>query len=393
MNKFLIPLLSVIVLACNPPEKYDLVRENVGVFDGERDLGIVNFAINADTIAEISTKPLKGDSVMDGTAKYLIPGMVNSHTHIWSLDSLKTGYHDGILANLNMHTGYELREDTFRLYRDSVGYPMYFGAGLAATVPNGHPTQFSPHMETINDSLSIEQWVDNRIANGSDFIKVIRESHQWFQYPPQPTLGYEQIRRIIDYSHSKGYKVVVHIGRLSEMVEIARLKPDGFVHMWSYKDQSEVTQVKIDIIRRSNAFVIPTAILQPQGFEFTKKQGEEAYQWAKENFLSSKEAIEGVRRMHEAGIMLVAGTDVGAGIGMNYGDDLLRELDLYSEAGLSNIEVLKTATGNAAKAFDIPVGLLQVGRKANMLLLNSNPIDDLDALKDINTIWKNGLTK
>ncbi|MBN2732542.1 MAG: amidohydrolase family protein, partial [Balneolaceae bacterium] len=61
---------------------------------------------------------------------------------------------------------------------------------------------------------------------------------------------------------------------------------------------------------------------------------------------------------------------------------------LYSEAGLSNLEVLKTATGNAAKAWDIPVGRLGVGSKANMVLLNGNPLENLEVLKDINTIWK-----
>lgn len=92
--------------------------------------------------------------------------------------------------------------------------------------------------------------------------------------------------------------------------------------------------------------------------------------------------------MHQAGIMIVAGTDAGATPTVNWGSDLLAELDLYSEAGLSNIEVLKTATGNAAKAWDIPVGRLSVGSKTNMVLINGNPVKSLEALEEIDRIWK-----
>jgi imidazolonepropionase-like amidohydrolase len=93
--------------------------------------------------------------------------------------------------------------------------------------------------------------------------------------------------------------------------------------------------------------------------------------------------------MHELGVMFVAGTDA-PNAGLNYGDDLLRELNLYKQAGMTNIEVLRACTGNAAKAFNIEVGLLKEGRKAHMVLLNSNPLNDLKALRDIHFIWKNG---
>lgn len=76
---------------------------------------------------------------------------------------------------------------------------------------------------------------------------------------------------------------------------------------------------------------------------------------------------------------------------LNRSSDLLAELDLYSKTGLSNLEVLKTASGNAAKAWDIPIGRLRVGSKTNMILLNGNPTKDLTALKDIDLIWNSAL--
>ncbi len=104
------------------------------------------------------------------------------------------------------------------------------------------------------------------------------------------------------------------------------------------------------------------------------------------------EIKKSIKKVHEAGITLLAGTDNG-NFDLNWGDDLINELIIYSQCGMSNVEVLKTATGNPSKAWRIPVGLLQVGSKANMLLLNGNPDENLEKLRDINTIWKKGMVE
>lgn len=394
MEKSIVYLFLIFMASCSQPAKYGLVIENVGFFNGEEDKGIVNVAINSDTIAAISTESLLSDSTIDGSGKYLIPGLVNSHTHIWRPEDLKAGYDVGILANIGTHASDETRDSLIKAKSKQEGYPFYYTSGIAATVPGGHPTQVSSNpIETINDSISVKEFVDNRIANGADFIKIVREDHEFFIFPAQPTLSYNQIEEIIDYTHSLGYKAVVHIGMLSEMVKIAEFKPDGFVHMWSYSDESELKDEHLGIIKESDAFVVPTALLIPRGFENSKIRGEKAVKWARENFIPVESALEGIRRMHQAGVMIVAGTDAGATPTVNWGSDLLAELDLYSEAGLSNLEVLKTATGNAAKAWDIPVGRLSIGSKTNMVLLNGNPVENLEALKDINTIWKAALAE
>lgn len=391
MKRYLvICLLTIVMVSCGPPSEYELVIKNVGLFNGEEDVGIVNIAINSDEIAAISTEEILSDSTIDGSGKYLIPGLVNSHTHIWRAEDLKAGYEVGILANIGTHASDEERDSLIKEKSKEEGYPFYYTSGIAATVPGGHPTQIHSYpIETINDTVSVKEFVDNRIANDADFIKIVREDHEFFIFPAQPTLSYGKIKEIIDYTHSLGYKAVVHIGMLSEMVKISEFKPDGFVHIWTYSDESELKDEHLEIIKESGAFVIPTAILIPRGFENSMLRGEEAHNWAIENFISVEVALEGIRRMHEAGIMIVAGTDAGATPTVNWDRDLLAEMDLYKEAGLSNLEVLKTATGNAAKAWDIPIGILGVGSKMNMVLLNGNPIDDLENLKKVEQVWKN----
>ena len=380
----------VISFGCSEPAKYNLVISNVGLFDGEIDRGIVNVAVSADTIATITTQALSGDSIIDGTGKYIIPGMVNAHVHASSPEELKASYSYGILANLNMHTGFEQRELQWKkMSMDSPGFPLFYGAGYAATVPNGHPTQFSPNMETITDSISVQKWVDNRIANGADYIKIIRENHPWMQFPAQPTLSYDLIRQIIVYSHGKGYMVVVHATQAKDFVEIAKFKPDGFVHMWDFKANSDLSENDYQTIANSGVFIIPTA-------GFSLKASEQNLlpamkEWIAENMLSLDERRDVVRKLHEHGIVIVAGTDAQVDQ-MNFGDDYYYELEIYKQAGLTNEEILRTATGNPAKAFDIPIGLIKEGSKANMVLLAGDPLKNLENLKRVEQVWKKGKT-
>ena len=391
MNRLiLIILLSLSIISCSKPIKYDLVIQNVGLFDGHQDKGTVNIAINHDSIAAITTEQVIGDSLINGSGKYVIPGLVNAHVHASTIEQLQAGYPLGILTLLNMHTGLEEREvDWKAISRDSVGFSTLYGSGHAATVPGGHPSQFSPGMETINDSLSIKDWVDNRIANDVDYIKIVREHHEWMGYPPPPTLSFEQIQELIEYAHSKGYKVVVHANTVEEMVKIAEFKPDGFVHMLDYKEDLPIPDSFYEQLVNNNTFVIPTG-----GIALKSMEGAPPFiqNWVSNNLLNAQERASIIKAMHEKGVLIVAGTDAQEGQ-MDFTEDYFLELELYKMAGLSNLEILKTATGNAAKAFDLPIGEIKEGRKATFVLLNANPLSNLSNLRDVDQVWKNGITK
>lgn len=391
MNRIItLSIFALSLLGCSQSIKYDVVVENVSLFDGFEDLGTVNVAINNDTIAAITTNKLEADSIIDGSGKFMIPGLVNAHVHASSLEDLKAGYPLGILTLLNMHTGLEERElEWKRLPKDSIGFSALYGAGQAATVPGGHPNQFSPNMETISDSLPIANWIQHRIDKKADYIKVIRENHEWMGYPPPPTLSYEQIQELIENAHSKGYKVVVHANTVEEMVKIAEFKPDGFVHMLDYKEDLPVTDSFYDKLAKNNVFVIPTAGMALKSMDEAPPFIQD---WVRNNLLNAQERATIIKQMHEKGILIVAGTDAQEGQ-MNFAEDYFLELELYKMAGLSNLEILRTATGNAAKAFDLPIGELKKGRKATFVILNNNPLDDLSNLREVEQVWKNGKTK
>ena len=391
MKQLITALVLPVLLSCAEPVRYDVVVSNVGLFDGNADRGVVHIGIEAGTIAAISTSPLTGDSVVDGTGKYVIPGLVNAHVHISTEEELTEGFAHGILANLNMHTGVEVREQGWRtLTREEPGYPLLFGAGHAATVPGRHPTQYSPGMETINDTMDIESWVDRRIAGGADYINIIRESQPFMGEPALPTLSLEQIAAIIRVVHARGLRAVVHTSTFEETAQIAELGADGFAHMAALARDYPPSDAQLATIRKSGAFIVPTAFMVPHGRETLAQAPPFMREWAAENLLNEEQNVDFLRRIHEAGIPIVAGTDA-PNTELNFGDDLFGELELYRQAGLSNLEVLRTATGNAAQAFGLPIGVLGEGTPASFVLLNGSPLDDLANPRSIAGLWQNGI--
>jgi enamidase len=98
-----------------------------------------------------------------------------------------------------------------------------------------------------------------------------------------------------------------------------------------------------------------------------------------------------VGRVHEAGGRIVAGTDTGAIRSLVPGFALHHELE-YLSVALSNMDVLRSATGRAAEAIRRDdLGTIEPGKRADMLLLRGNPLDDLSALRDIDTVIADGV--
>src|SRR5690606_16128194 len=128
-------------------------------------------------------KPLVSDSVIDGTGKYLVPGMVNSHAHTWEASHSKEAYRAGVLANMGMHASDPSRAGRMKELCLENGHAYYYTAVVSATDSDGHPTQINTRIETINDSVSVQQFVDHCIGEGADYIKIIKESSPWFENP------------------------------------------------------------------------------------------------------------------------------------------------------------------------------------------------------------------
>lgn len=100
--------------------------------------------------------------------------------------------------------------------------------------------------------------------------------------------------------------------------------------------------------------------------------------------------LQNVRKLHAAGLPLLAGSDAG-NPGTAHGPSLHHELAMLVEAGLSPLEALRSATSVPARHFDIAErGCLTAGCRADLLLIDGNPLEDIRHTVRIDAVWKNG---
>src|SRR5438093_2985867 len=105
-------------------------------------------------------------------------------------------------------------------------------------------------------------------------------------------------------------------------------------------------------------------------------------------------ALPNLKKLEDAGVTIAAGTDAG-NIGTIHGPALFREFQLMKQAGLTPRQILQCATANAAKLFGgetgAHIGKIENGYFADLVILNSSPLDDIAHASDIATVIKNGV--
>jgi imidazolonepropionase-like amidohydrolase len=94
-----------------------------------------------------------------------------------------------------------------------------------------------------------------------------------------------------------------------------------------------------------------------------------------------------IRALHDAGVPVVAGTDEGVP-----GFSVYREVELYAAAGFSPIEALRAATAVSARAMrlDGEVGTIEPGKRADLVVLDKNPLDAIGNVRTVRLVMKNG---
>lgn len=386
-------ILAISFVSCNSTLDYqhaDYIIQNVKMFDGDDVHTNSTIVIHDGIIQKIYTSQntsFSGENVIDGKGSTVIPGLINAHVHLDSIEKGEEAVKAGVLTLLDMaRLTIPSNPSINELHKlgDSLSYlPYFYSAGNPVTVPGGHGMQFLPY-ETISTVDELPEFIEKRANEGSDYIKIMIE--RGGPNNAIPMVSDDMINATIRLAKSHDLLAVAHISERSDAIKASKMGIDGFCHFWSKNfwpgdsavDYSIISQEELDILINSKVFVIPTIITW-------KKLGERFGPFDVE---SMKEEIG---KVHAAGIPILAGTDA-PGLNINLGTDMYTELIYLSECGISDLDVLKTATSNVSKAFKLGgKGYIKEGGSADLLLIDGDPTEDISTIDGIIGIWKKGV--
>jgi len=201
---------------------------------------------------------------------------------------------------------------------------------------------------------------------------------------------------------------VVHIGSVEGARDAIEAGADGLAHLFhGPSSPSDFGQ----FVAQHHAFVIPTLSvgqsvcgpdsagkklisddkLSPFLSHENISRLKETFPSANSGMVSCKGGIKAMKQLEEAGVPILAGTDA-PNPGTTYGASLHGELAMYVEAGLTPTEALISATSAPAAAFHVPDrGRIAPGLRADLLLVNGNPDQDILATRNIVAVYKHGV--
>lgn len=395
----------------------------------------------------------QNSTVIDGTGKYLMPGYVDTHVHLAmgpigvAIEDAKPVLQLSILDSLPKITSELLVEHGITTSRDPGGKtevtvqtkkdiaagkmkaPEFFVAGSILDT-----TAFANLVAKVTNEKEILDEIRKQKNAGVDYIKLYT------------SLTPELTKIGIDESHKLGLKTISHLHTTS-WTEASNLGIDNIVHIipgherylpeahraayhqaammgaigfykwFEYVDlESDEISDLILTLKENNTSIDPTLILfhatffgnttEYQSNKMLNKLPSELVNnwktvfnfnmgWTERHFSEAQSTWPKVQQfvmmLHEGGILLTAGTDAN-NPWIVPGNSFHKELALLKECGLTNVEVLKIATLNGAKLLEIDdrIGTIEKGKEADLVLLNSNPLDDIRSSNDINTVLLNG---
>lgn len=343
---------------------------------------------------------------MDIEGRALMPGLIDCHAHLVysgfrSLEEvdrcpIETAAINAVLnARKVLAAGYTSVRDVGTIanvavaVRDAISQgkvpgPRVVASGQIISPTAGLGDTLPPHWERKTGGLgvladgvdAIRKTVRLQIRNGVDNIKLAASgvevgpyAHTWMT-----TFSEAEVHAAIEEAHRWGRTVAIHAQSYDSVKFALRAGVDTVEHGTRMDDEA------IELFKRSPSILVPTlctlfSVLElGSTLNLLPKQREEMA-------VNEPLWLDSVRRAHRAGIPIAAGGDLGNRFphGTN-----ARELDYLVRAGLSPLEAIQAATGNAARALkrETLVGALEPDRLADLLIVDGDPLADIRILQD-----------
>lgn len=397
--------------------------KNVNLLDGTRDMYVqegMDIVVEDGIIKEIG-KDLQADDTHDLSGQYLMPGLINMHVHIPANGFPKEKERDNkklaklvtktnftqklakkLLCDANLKTQLFSGCTTLRAV-GGVGHidtmirkdieegkiigPRLLACDYAITVVNGHmegtvakaASSKEEFIALVKDNVEHKvDWIKIMITGGVLDAKVKGE-------PGEMKMSAEEVKLCVDTAHSYGLKVCAH-AESTKGVEIGLENGVDCIEHGSY-----LSDHAIDLFKKNNATLVctlsPAIPLAKLDEKYT--HATDITKYNSEYLLEGM--IDGIKKALKNDVSVGIGTDVGCPFVTHY--DLWRELEYFHKlCGVDRKEALYTATLKNAELLQVDkvTGSIEVGKSADFIISNKNPLDGFDALRELNMVVYQG---
>ena len=428
-------------------ESFDLMISNVAVVDVSSGDIIQDqvVLISGDTIRKVvsagEVDQYSAKETIDGAGKFIMPGLWDMHVHFRGGDTLVEENKD--LLPLFLAYGITSVRDaggditpSVLEWREQIKNKKLAGPQIFTPGPklDGDKPAWAGSIK-ISDSTEIGAALDSLQSIGADYVKMY-----------DGNLSEELFYGIIKEAEERGLKTTGHMPLTANFLKAIDLGLDGAEHMYypltatspvadSLRQQNigygmmeeiidtydpQLAQEVFDTMSREDVFITPTLYIGKtlaeildrdhsrdtllpyigSGIQETYKGRIEGAKRAKASGSNMREKMEQISArmispMQEAGVKILAGSDSGPYNSFVYpGESLHGELNSLVNAGLSPQQALQTSVINGPLFFDLQdsYGSVSEGKVADLLLLDKNPLENIENLKEIFAVVRAGET-
>ena len=409
-----------------------LLIENVTLIDGTGRPPVAGASVLVEDerisrIARGNINAPRGTTRIDGSGRYLMPGLMDLHIHLRGAievtpDGLRELSNDrttGIrMLHSYLYSGVTSIYDAGNVPDYILGFrdderagelvsPRIFATGGIVTYPGSHGG--NDWGTLVDDWPEAKPLLDAHIERQPDIVKLTYEERGWGSREMIPILPLDLMQRVIHYYNDRGIRTTVHtsseyrarqaifagVDTLAHPIIQGPITQD-FANLMGAKRIPMVTTLTIGE-NYSRLAENPDYLDQPlyqatvpaEFIEELKTERRQEYQdrkWTWWMKIMTTIAQENLRMINEAGGVLVAGTDQSSGPALH------RELELLATAGIPAPDIIRIATLNGAIFLgkERELGSIEEGKIADMLLLGADPTEDINNAKEIIQVIKGG---
>jgi imidazolonepropionase-like amidohydrolase len=355
-------------------EKIALI--NVRVFDGRELHEPGTVVIDGGIVGDDSA----GARIIDADGATLLPGLIDAHVHLLNEGHLQQLADFGVTTTLDMGAWPPSMVDALR---NRTGMADIRSAGIPATTAGSSHSHLPgwPAEEMVDGTSGAARFVTDRIAEGADYIKLIVDT---------PGPDQEILDALVAASHLHGKLTVAHAASTAALDMALQAGVDMITHAPLDRPLTESTAARILAHR---CIMIPTLTMMKGIVARVTAAQPEGVPAAGPSYESARDSVA---QLHRAGVPILAGTDANSGPGIpfspRHGESLHDELELLVDAGLPTVEALRAATVLPAQHFGLhDRGVIEAGRRADLVLIDGDPTADIRATRQIRRVWCAGV--